>query len=62
MRGNESIEDRVVKDAQTCFVVSKVVASRLVVIVKHQSTAARDDTLWWLRYCQTVDLVQRAVE
>jgi hypothetical protein len=62
MRGNESIEDRVVKNAQTRLVVCEIMASRLVVIVEHQATAACNDALGRLRYCQTVDLVEWAIE
>lgn len=62
MGSDEGVKYWVVQDADTSFVVSQVMPSRLIVVVKDKSAAACDDTLGWLSDRHTVNLIQWAVE
>lgn len=58
MSRDESIENRIVKNADASFVVSQVMARWLVIIVKYKLTTTGYDSFWRLCNCKTVDLVQ----
>jgi hypothetical protein len=62
MSSNESVEDRVVKYTAASLIISQVVVSRLIIIVKFHTSASSDDSFGRLSDCETVYFVERAVE
>jgi len=62
MSSNESVEYRVVKYTAASLVISEMVVSRLIIVVKFHASASSNDSLGRLGDCETVHFVKRAVK
>lgn len=59
---DKSVEDWVVEDAKTGIFVGQVMINRLIVVVEDEGAASNNDTLGWLRHCESIDLIEGTVE
>ena len=62
MCSDESVENWIVKDTNTCLVVGKMMVGRFIVIIKHESSTSCNYSFWMLCQGKTVNLVQRTVK
>jgi hypothetical protein len=62
MSSDEGVEHRVVKYTAASLIISQMVVSRLVIVVKFHASTSSNDSLGRLSDCETVDFVKRAVE
>jgi hypothetical protein len=62
MGGNESVEDRVVKNTTASLIVSQVMVCRLIIIVELHTSATSNNSFRRLCYCKAIHFVKGAVE
>ena len=62
MSRDKSVEDRIVKDAETGIFVCQMVIDGLIVVIEDQTAAAYNDSLRRLCHSQGMNLIQAAVK